>query len=114
MLSDKKTFVFESELAIKASLEDVFSFFSKAENLEAITPPWLNFKIITPLPIKMEKGTLIYYRLKLYSFPVFWQTEITKWGPPYRFEDTQLRGPGWYFQFPAEFPVCKKKCRHNI
>ncbi|HMS66284.1 MAG TPA: SRPBCC family protein [Ignavibacteria bacterium] len=76
---------------IKAKL--LFDFFSKAENLNKITPPILGFKIITPLPVKMNKGSIIDYKIKLNGFPFNWKTEITKWDPPYLFEDTQIKGP---------------------
>ncbi|MEY4271525.1 MAG: hypothetical protein RL250_391, partial [Verrucomicrobiota bacterium] len=55
---------FESNL-LALPVEQVFEFFSKAENLEAITPAELEFKILTPRPIVMGQGTLIDYRLKL-------------------------------------------------
>jgi len=71
----------------------VFDFFCKAENLQKLTPPTLNFKILSELPVEMKKGTLIEYQIKLYGIPVVWKTEITKWNPPFEFEDTQLKGP---------------------
>lgn len=74
-------------------IEEVFGFFSDAGNLELITPPELKFRIITPLPIKMGKGTLIDYTINLNGIPFKWKTEITEWEPPYRFVDTQLKGP---------------------
>ena len=72
---------------------DVFAFFADAFQLEAITPPWLNFQVRTPRPIQMRVGRLIDYRLKLHGIPIRWRTEITQWEPPFRFEDSQLRGP---------------------
>ena len=42
---------------IPGSMETVFDFFSSADSLERNTPPDLGFKILTPLPIKMEQGT---------------------------------------------------------
>lgn len=81
------------ETILNGSIEEVFDFFSKAENLDKITPPILGFRIITPLPVEMKKGTLIDYKIKLNGIPFNWQTEITKWDPPHSFEDTQLKGP---------------------
>jgi ligand-binding SRPBCC domain-containing protein len=84
---------FESSIWIPAPVETLFSFFSKAENLEKITPPWLRFKILTAVPVEMGEGTLLEYRLKLHGIPVSWQTQITNWNPPFQFVDVQLRGP---------------------
>jgi ligand-binding SRPBCC domain-containing protein len=74
-------------------IEQVFEFFSAAENLEKITPPSLKFSIVTPQPIVMKKGLLIDYRLKIQGFPAKWRTRIAKWDPPHAFIDEQLIGP---------------------
>jgi ligand-binding SRPBCC domain-containing protein len=88
-----KTYTFKKAITIEKPLEQVFQFFSKAENLTKITSANLNFEILSPLPIKMEEGVLIDYRIKLYHIPFRWQTKITVWKPPFKFVDVQLKGP---------------------
>jgi ligand-binding SRPBCC domain-containing protein len=84
---------FTSELWLPLSPSELFPFFGDAANLNAITPPWLNFRILTPLPMAMGEGTLIDYRLRVRGMPLRWRTRIRAWQPPYRFVDEQLRGP---------------------
>ena len=72
---------------------EVFGFFADAFNLEAITPPWLHFRILTQRPVVMREGTLIDYRLSLHRVPWRWRSRIDAWEPGRRFVDTQVRGP---------------------
>jgi ligand-binding SRPBCC domain-containing protein len=78
---------------LDAPIDEAFEFFSRAENLEAITPPLLKFRIAEPGPGEMKVGTLIRYRLRLHGVPVSWLTRIEAWDPPHGFVDRQLRGP---------------------
>ena len=71
----------------------MFRFFADAANLEALTPEWVGFHILTPLPVAMRVGALIQYRLRIHRLPVSWTTIITAWDPPFRFVDEQLKGP---------------------
>jgi ligand-binding SRPBCC domain-containing protein len=88
-----KIFRFEASLWLPRPIEEVFEFFSDALNLEKITPPWLQFQVITPKPIQIHRGAEIDYRLRIHGFPVRWRSRITEWDPPHRFVDEQVRGP---------------------
>jgi ligand-binding SRPBCC domain-containing protein len=72
--------------------EEVFAFFADAWNLQAITPGWLRFRIVEA-PERLDRGSLIRYRLRLFGVPIRWKTEITEWREPRTFTDVQLEGP---------------------
>jgi ligand-binding SRPBCC domain-containing protein len=91
------------EQRLPGSPDEVFPFFADAGNLEAITPPWLSFAIVTPRPIDMRVGTLIEYRLALHRLPVSWLTRIEEWEPGVRFVDMQLAGPYKLWHHTHEF-----------
>lgn len=74
-------------------VEEVFAFFADAGNLEAITPPWLNFRMVTPRPIEMRVGTRIEYEIRWRVIRIPWVSEITEWRPGECFVDEQVRGP---------------------
>jgi ligand-binding SRPBCC domain-containing protein len=103
-------FTVETWLFLPRSLDVVFPFFADAANLETLTPPWLQFEIVTPRPIDMHAGALIQYRLRLHGIPLRWQSEITSWEPPHRFVDEQRRGPYRAWIHEHKFMECKGGC----
>ena len=86
-------FLLSTSLWLPRAPEDLFPFFADAFNLEEITPPFLQFRVLTNPPIVMRPGTLIDYQLRLHRFPMRWTTRIADWTPPHRFVDEQLAGP---------------------
>ena len=88
-----KTYHLKSELWLPHPPQKIFPFFGDAFNLNSITPQWLHFQILTPPPVRMQKGTLVDYKLRLHGVPIKWQTEIVEWNPPFRFVDEQRKGP---------------------
>jgi ligand-binding SRPBCC domain-containing protein len=85
--------VFRGEQLIDRPLPLVFDFFSKAANLQRITPPWLSFSILGAEPAKVETGTVIPYRLRLHGVPLIWVSQIESFEPQRMFVDRQLIGP---------------------
>ena len=109
-------FTLRAELWLPRRRDALFPFFAAAENLERITPAFLGFRILTPGPIEIRRGTLIDYRISLHGLPMRWRTEITAWEPPFRFVDSQLRGPyrAWVHEHTFEEKDGGTLCRDRV
>jgi ligand-binding SRPBCC domain-containing protein len=83
----------DREQFVARPLDEVFAFFARARNLEALTPPFLRFQVLTPEPIEMRPGTLITYKLHLHGLALNWVTQIEAWEEGRSFVDRQLNGP---------------------
>ena len=86
-------FELHKTIRLPCPLDDVFPFFADPINLQYLTPGWLHFQICSRLPIPMNTGTTIDYRLRLHHVPIRWTSEITVWEPPFKFVDEQRKGP---------------------
>ena len=88
---------------IDADREAVFEFFSDPGNLERITPPWLAFRVLDPVPAPLSVDTRIQYRISLLGVPLRWVTRITAWESGERFVDCQERGPYAFWEHTHGF-----------
>ena len=100
----KSGYQLSAEMFVALPRKQVFEFFADARELGRITPPTLQFKILTPMPLEMSAGTLLNYRIKLHHIPINWTTEICVWEPSKRFADRQIKGPYkvWYHEHTFE------------
>ena len=95
----------ETEITLNAPAGQVWEFLATPLNLNELTPPDLDFKIITELPDKMYNGLLIEYQIRIPLFGAHrWLTEIKHIHEGISFVDEQRVGPYklWYHQHTIE------------
>jgi len=89
----------EREQEINATLEQAWDFIKTPRNLNGITPPELDFEIVSEIPETMFNGLIVEYLIKI---PFFgrrkWVAEIKHIREPVSFVDEQRVGPYrfWY------------------
>jgi ligand-binding SRPBCC domain-containing protein len=91
------------ETLVPAPLGETFRFFADAANLERITPPWLKFEIVTPMPVSMQASVEIDYRIVVHGVPLPWRSRIDVWEPGVRFVDRQVVGPYRWWRHEHRF-----------
>jgi ligand-binding SRPBCC domain-containing protein len=85
--------VLERRQVVPGDLETVFGFFQDPMNLEAITPPWMHFEVLSSTDARVRKGTEIVYRLRWQIFPLTWKSRISEYTGDTMFADEMLKGP---------------------
>ncbi len=112
--------VFSAEQRIPRPISEIFEFFSRAGNLERITPPWLSFSILGRVPAEVMPGTVIPYRLRLHGIPLLWVSQIEQFEPERVFVDRQLIGPYklWHhrheFEADGDHTVVRDEIRYQL
>ena len=96
-----KIYKLEAKQILSVTKSECWKFFSDPNNLQAITPPDMDFEIKSDLPAKVYPGQIIIYRIKLFpGIKVSWVTEITQVIDEEFFIDEQRFGPYkfWHHQ----------------
>lgn len=84
----------KKEIVLPISLSKAWEFFSRPENLNLITPSYMNFRIQNQVPDEMYEGLLIIYKVSpLFNIPLTWITKITEIKYQSYFIDEQIKGP---------------------
>lgn len=93
-------FQLTDQFEVSADAEATWRFFSSADNLPKITPPWLKFTIAMDGPIEIKLDSILDYTIRWKGLPIKWRTKIIDWSPPRQFIDLQIRGPYalWHHQ----------------
>jgi uncharacterized protein (TIGR01777 family) len=89
----KPRYVLRQRSLVPAPLEEVFDFFSRAENLGAITPGAMGFRMLSERGPAMHEGREIDYAIRIGPLPLRWRSRIEAWKPLSGFVDVQVRGP---------------------
>lgn len=103
----------EKEISITAPADEVWEFLATPLNLNQLTPPDLDFKIISELPERMYNGLMIEYQIAIPLFGTHcWLTEIKHIHEGTSFVDEQRIGPYklWYHQHIIE-PLGERSTR---
>jgi ligand-binding SRPBCC domain-containing protein len=92
------TYRLQRKQVVGGDLAEVFGFFKSPRNLEAITPPWLGFRVLETTDREVGEGTRIRYALRLHGIPLRWESRISEYVENEMFADEQLVGPyrHWY------------------
>ena len=92
----------ERKQLIRSSMEELWAFFSSPDNLAAITPSYMNFRITSESSKHgIYAGQIITYKVSpILGIPLYWMTEITHVEHHKRFVDEQRIGPYnlWHHQ----------------
>ena len=91
------------ETIVPAAVARTFAFFADAAKLEWLTPEWLAFQVVTPLPVAMHVGLPIDYRIRLRGVTIPWRSVIDVWEPGVCFVDRQTIGPYRWWRHEHRF-----------
>ncbi len=102
-----KVYSLQKVQVIPAKLEEVWQFFSAPENLKDMTPPQLDFHILSKsYEDAMYAGQIIEYTVKpLLGIALYWMTEITHIEPLKYFIDEQRYGPYSFWHHQHHFKL---------
>jgi ligand-binding SRPBCC domain-containing protein len=92
-------YILERRQRVTASMEEAWDFMQNPANLDRITPPDLQFRIVNEVPAIMYNGLIVEYRITIPLFGTHtWVTEIKHIRKGSSFVDEQRLGPYrfWY------------------
>jgi len=93
------------EILLDVPCETLWDFIATPQNLNLLTPPDLDFQIVSELPERMYNGLTIQYRIRIPWFGTHrWLTEIKHIREGMSFVDEQRLGPYrlWYHYHQVE------------
>jgi ligand-binding SRPBCC domain-containing protein len=99
-------YIFKRVQTLNSDIETIWSFVSKPENLEKITPDNMQFSILSKSNLEMEEGMLIAYKISPFlNIKTTWITMITNVKRNEKFIDQQVKGPYNFWHHEHKFEV---------
>ena len=102
-----KIYTLKTIQRIPITVQEAWDFFSKPDNLKVLTPPHLDFTVLSnQYKEEMYAGQIIEYNVKpLWGISLYWMTEITHVQEKIYFIDEQRFGPYafWHHQHYFKF-----------
>ena len=102
-----KMYTLKTIQRIPVTVQEAWDFFSKPDNLKVLTPPHLDFTVLSnQYKEEMYAGQIIEYNVKpLWGISLYWMTEITHVQEKVYFIDEQRFGPYtfWHHQHHFNF-----------
>jgi len=99
-------YIFKRVQTLNSDIETIWSFVSKPENLEKITPDNMHFSILSKSNLEMEEGMLIAYKISPFlDIKTTWITMITNVKKHEKFIDQQVMGPYKFWHHEHKFQV---------
>ena len=87
-------YILERQQRVTGTLEQAWTFLQNPANLDRITPPDLQFRIVTDIPAIMYNGLIVEYRITIPLIGTHaWVTEIKHIREGLSFVDEQRLGP---------------------
>ncbi len=102
-IREKGSRIVATQQWVEAPEAKVWQFFTDENNLEAITPSLLGFKVLSKSHNAIHEGTRIQYQLKLHGIPMSWESKITDLKERRQFVDIQTKGPYKYWHHTHTF-----------
>jgi ligand-binding SRPBCC domain-containing protein len=93
------------EIWVPADIDTVWAFFTRPENLNRLTPPDMDFEILSDIAGRdMYPGMIVRYRVRpILGIPLNWVTEITQVREKQFFIDEQRFGPYAFWHHEHHF-----------
>ena len=96
-----------AETWIEVDIAKAFQFFSDTKNLERITPPEYELKVLSQSTVKPKEGTTFEYSMKCKGIQVTCKSHVMEWMENQKMASTHEKGPYAFWYHSLQFEKLK-------